>query len=66
MRPSNILSGDRPIPGTVLPEEKAACSICAKKFSGLRLSATVSDNARGGAAAERGASTDEPGSSGPP
>jgi hypothetical protein len=31
------LSGERPIPGTVLPGEKAACSICAKKFSGLRV-----------------------------
>src|SRR5690242_705737 len=40
-RPSSILSGERPIPGTVLPGEKAACSICAKKFSGLRLSVMV-------------------------
>jgi len=32
------LSGDRPIPGTVLPGEKAACSISAKKFSGFLFS----------------------------
>ena len=37
-RPSSILSGDSPMPGTVLPGENAACSICAKKFSGLRFS----------------------------
>ena len=35
------MSGDRPMPGTVLPGEKAACSIWAKKFSGLRFSVIV-------------------------
>ncbi len=29
------------MPGTVLPGENAACSISAKKFTGLRLSVSV-------------------------
>ena len=34
----SILSGLMSMPGTVFAGENAACSICAKKFSGLRLS----------------------------
>ena len=35
-RPSSILSGENPMPGTSADGSNAACSISAKKFSGLR------------------------------
>jgi hypothetical protein len=35
-RACSILSGEKPMPGTMLAGENAACSTSAKKFSGLR------------------------------
>jgi hypothetical protein len=40
-RPSSILSGENPIPGTTADGSNADCSICAKKLSGFLSSVIV-------------------------